>query len=240
MKPDVYVATPLHDDRVDFRYMAGMLSVVAKWGPARVAMGGRSGSFLPKLRDLLTVDFLRSGAKFMLCVDSDQGWNVNHLEALMAYDVDAISALVSRKEIHNRVMPAEWSGERGVVDGGKTLIGAHYVGAGFLLLRRNAVLNMFEHYRETLAYSADGKDIKNGMVVVLWAPMCHESGVIYLGEDFSFCKRFTDIGGKFWVDPSVQVEHVGKFVYTPDLEKCQALWAEDPILEGAPLHAEKH
>ncbi len=239
MKPDVYVATPLHDERVDFRYMVGMLSVVAKWGPARVAMGGRTGSFLPKLRDLLTVDFLRSGAKYMLCVDSDQGWNVSHLEALMSYDVEAISALVSRKEINNRVMPAEWSGERGIVEtseGKKTLIGAHYVGAGFLLLRRDAVLRMFEHYREALAYPADGKDIKNGAAVALWSPLCHQSDVDYLGEDYSFCKRFTDIGGKFWVDPSVQVEHVGKFIYTPDMEKCQALWAE----ECPPDNVEKH
>ncbi len=224
MKPDVFVATPLHDGRVDFRYMAGMLSVVAKWGPQRVMMGGRSGSFLPKLRDLLTVDFLRSGAKYMLCVDSDQGWNVAHLEALMAHDVEAVSALNTRKELHNRTMPAVWSGQRGIVNE-KTLIGAHYVGAGFLLLRRDTVLSMFDHYREALSYPADGEDMKNGAAVALWAPICHQGDVMYLGEDYSFCKRAKDIGISFWVDPTVQVEHVGSFVYKPDVEKCEAAWA---------------
>jgi hypothetical protein len=79
--------------------MVGMLSVVAKWGPQRVMIGLRPGSDLPMLRDLLTADFLRSGAKYMLCVDSDQGWNVAHLEALMAHDVEAVSALNTKKEI---------------------------------------------------------------------------------------------------------------------------------------------
>jgi hypothetical protein len=223
MKPDVFIATPLLDNRVHFRYLVGVLSVVAKWGPARVMLGCRSGSDLPMLRDLLTTDFLRSGAKYMLCVDSDQGWTVKQLESLMAHDVEAVSALNTKKDIANRIMPAIWSGEKGLVNE-KTLIGAHYVGAGFLLLRRDMVLGMFEKYRD-LAYPVDGVDIKNGAAVALWHPICHEGDVIRLSEDYSFCKRWKDMGGRFWVDPEVIVEHVGEFVYTPDVAKCEAAWA---------------
>ncbi len=205
--------------------MVGVLSVVAKWGPQRVMLGLRPGSDLPMLRDLLTHDFLRSGAKYMLAVDSDQGWSVSHLEALMSHDVEAVSALNTKKDLENQTMPAVWSGQRGTVNE-KALIGAHYVGAGFLLLRRDMVLKMFESYKESLSYPVDGSDIKNGAAVALWHPICHEGPITRLSEDYSFCKRATDLGFSFWVDPAVRVEHVGLHVFRPDLEKCAVAWAE--------------
>lgn len=35
-----------------------------------------------------------------------------------------------------------------------------------------------------------------------------------LGEDYSFCKRFANVGGKMWCDSRVKCGHVGKYVYT--------------------------
>lgn len=39
------------------------------------------------------------------------------------------------------------------------------------------------------------------------------------GEDLAFCKRFTDIGGKIYADPAVQVGHIGHIaIYPGDVE----------------------
>jgi hypothetical protein len=35
----------------------------------------------------------------------------------------------------------------------------------------------------------------------------------YLSEDFSFCRRWTDMGGEIWVDYTSRLEHVGLMVY---------------------------
>jgi len=35
----------------------------------------------------------------------------------------------------------------------------------------------------------------------------------YLSEDFSFCRRWTDMGGEIWVDYMSRLNHVGLMVY---------------------------
>jgi hypothetical protein len=35
----------------------------------------------------------------------------------------------------------------------------------------------------------------------------------YLSEDFSFCRRWTDMGGEIWVDYTSRLNHVGLMVY---------------------------
>jgi hypothetical protein len=30
-----------------------------------------------------------------------------------------------------------------------------------------------------------------------------------MGEDYAFCKRWTDMGGKVWIDPEIKMGHVG-------------------------------
>jgi hypothetical protein len=40
---------------------------------------------------------------------------------------------------------------------------------------------------------------------------------IYLSEDFTFCKRWTEIGGEIWVDLDSKLTHVGATEYKGDL-----------------------
>jgi hypothetical protein len=35
----------------------------------------------------------------------------------------------------------------------------------------------------------------------------------YLSEDFSFCRRWTDMGGEIWVDYTSRLNHIGLMVY---------------------------
>jgi hypothetical protein len=30
-----------------------------------------------------------------------------------------------------------------------------------------------------------------------------------MGEDYAFCRRWTDMGGKVWVNPEIKMGHVG-------------------------------
>ena len=39
------------------------------------------------------------------------------------------------------------------------------------------------------------------------------------GEDFAFCKRWTDIGGKVWVDPALELTHIGPHSFAGCLQE---------------------
>jgi len=39
----------------------------------------------------------------------------------------------------------------------------------------------------------------------------------YLSEDFSFCKRWTDMGGEIWADLESRLTHVGTMSFRGDI-----------------------
>ena len=109
MSLDLLITTPLYDGRMHHACVAGCMQTLAKYGAGKVSLVARQGSFLPRLRDLLTKDFLDSGAEFMLCVDSDIGWRVAHLDALwlclreLTLDREMVAGLYPKSRSATRV-----------------------------------------------------------------------------------------------------------------------------------------
>ncbi len=218
---DLFLTTPLHDGKVRYEYVAGVVQTLAMFGPQRFDMASRIGSTLPRLRDLLTTDFLVSGARYLLCVDSDVGFSGKDVQSLIASDRGLaepaiVAGAYAIKSFTYPGVAATFNNERC----GK-LRGATYVGAGFLLMRREVVERMIAHYAD-LTYPADGASSKDKTTVGLWTPFCYYKDApdknTYLFEDYSFCKRWTDTGGKIWIDPDVKLQHMGDAAYTLQAE----------------------
>jgi GT2 family glycosyltransferase len=34
------------------------------------------------------------------------------------------------------------------------------------------------------------------------------------GEDYTFCRKYRQAGGKVWIDPDIMLHHTGKMTYT--------------------------
>ena len=49
----------------------------------------------------------------------------------------------------------------------------------------------------------------------------------YLSEDYAFCRRWQKIGGEVWLDPLVELDHVGHFTFNGDIKKL-FLTTNDP------------
>ena len=47
--------------------------------------------------------------------------------------------------------------------------------------------------------------------------MIDQATGIYLSEDFSFCKRWTDLGGEIWADLTSRLDHVGPTTFHGDV-----------------------
>src|ERR1700709_176001 len=76
-----FLATPIHDSRVHYAYMTGVVQL-SMAAPGQVIMGRYTSSYMPASRDALTDRFLRSDATHMLCIDPDIGWGPGDVQKL--------------------------------------------------------------------------------------------------------------------------------------------------------------
>lgn len=91
-------------------------------------------------------------------------------------------------------------------------------GTGFMCIKREVILDIIKHY-QNIKYTSeeDGRD---------WYAVfdCVIENDRYLSEDYAFCRRWQNLGGRVWMDPDIILDHVGTHVYkgTP-----QFFWGEN-------------
>ena len=178
-------------------------------------------SLITRARQTLVTHFLdKPDATHLLFVDADIGFEPEQVFRLVNFGADVTGAVYPLKRI-------DWSLMRGAVEAGRTplesatlsyvvksdtrnglvtrdgFVKSLYVGTGFLLVRRSALIAMLEHYRE-LRYAHEHKagDTMEGSPwrCALFNCMIDEATDTYLSEDYSFCRRWTDMGGEIWVE----------------------------------------
>jgi hypothetical protein len=217
-QPTIFIATPSHDGRVCTEWVAGALCTQLAFPDATMFQVHRT-SVLPWGRDDLTQLFLESPATHMLCVDADIGWGPQHLAALLKTGKSFVSGVYAKKTA-DRLPPVTLAGH--VED---DLLLASGAPGGFLLLERSVVEAMVKEYAPTLSYTSS---VLKRPVVALWE--MHYDPVKYDAEDFSFCKRWTAMGGAIWVHPGVVLDHIGDQTYRPAVD-----WIAKrmPVVEAA-------
>lgn len=103
------------------------------------------------------------------------------------------------------------------------LIKALDASAGFMLIKRSALGKLIEAYPE-LRYDPDAKvpGTENSNHYALFdtgitgkPPLdrCNEPSGRYLSEDYFFCRLWQQIGGAVWLDPGVELSHVGTYTF---------------------------
>jgi len=95
------------------------------------------------------------------------------------------------------------------------LIKLHDAGTGFMMISREAILKMIKAYPE-LKYNNDvniaNADLKDHFYA-LFDTMIDPIDKRYLSEDYTFCRRWQEIGGDVWLDPSISLNHYGHFCF---------------------------
>jgi hypothetical protein len=87
-----------------------------------------------------------------------------------------------------------------------------FAGTGFLMIQRQAILAMIERYPELKYEREHGPNSQSGEAMwryALFNCMLDAESGFYLSEDFSFCRRWTDIGGEIWADLQSRLIHLG-------------------------------
>jgi hypothetical protein len=193
-------------------------------------------ALITRARASLVSQFLDDpDATHLLFIDADIGFEPDQVLRLIECGADMCAAAYPIKRIDwdkvkttiqaERPDPAaaalkyvfEVEDPNAVVESGG-FIRVRYAGTGFIMIRRQALLEMcarYPHLKYRRDHSIDAATASDNRFA-LFECMIAEDGT-YLSEDFAFCKRWIDIGGEIWADLRSKLAHVGPMTFNGDL-----------------------
>jgi hypothetical protein len=187
--------------------------------------------------DLVALFLDDPAATHLLFVDADIGFEPDQVMRLIACGADMAGGAYPIKRVN-------WDKARNVIDSRRPNIPAavldyvlevedperiavvdgvarvRYAGTGFLMVRRHALERMCRHYASLQfrrEHSISDPLAGSANRFALFECIIDPASGIYLSEDFSFCKRWTDMGGEIWADLTSRLDHVGPATFHGDV-----------------------
>jgi hypothetical protein len=236
------VATPCFGGQVSCLYLASMLKLqgtLKSYANVRMKLELDDGdALITRSRANLVARFLDDPEMtHLLFIDADIGFEPEQAIRLLAYGADVSAAAYPIKRIDwdkvRRTLEAQRPNPRAAslhyvleVEDRDNIVQqegfakVRYAGTGFLMIKRAVLEAMCKRYpalqfRTDHCYADPLGQSPNRFA--LFDCMIDQATGVYLSEDFSFCKRWTDMGGEIWIDLQSRLNHVGPTTYYGDL-----------------------
>lgn len=237
--PKLYVATPCYGCQMTAAYLGSLLTLQGACFQRGVEctvdfLGNES--LVERARNILVARFLKSDATHLLFIDADIAFNPDTVFRLLAADKDVCTAVYAKKSFDYEQLRRKLEAgdsepvyqmaldyninianpQEPISDGMVRVLDS---ATGFMLIKREVLERMVEHYREELHCVNDimGQPIRE--YVALFACMIDPKTRRFLSEDFSFGRRYQAIGGEVWADLASPLSHVGTHVYHGDIRE---------------------
>jgi hypothetical protein len=236
----LFVATPVHSE-VSIHYSQSLLELQKYCFKKNVQIyfNLMKSSLVTQGRNMCVSAFLQSNASHLLFVDSDIAFNYGAAERLVACDKDVISIpyplkdinwdkgmnmikegkINEAKDLRNKAFyrypfKVENNNEIKIKD---NVIEVTHSPTGFMLIKREVFTKMikaYPHLRIDQDQIINGKNEKLPHFWNFFDTQFDPEKHTYTGEDFAFCKRWKDIGGKCHAWIMDYITHVGEHQYT--------------------------
>jgi hypothetical protein len=144
----------------------------------------------------------------LIFIDSDMIWDAATLAKLIdsPFDVAVANYRKRNNEVTWLASPVMDKGQpRGTMYGGDIWLQTIAAGTGMMAIKRHMLDAMIDRY-PGLNYE------DNGEVFPCLFDFQLSAGQ-YCGEDYTFCKRVTDMGGQIFILADAYIGHVGTTVY---------------------------
>jgi len=199
-------------------------------------------SLVTRARNVLLAYFLNSDYTHLMFVDADIEFQVDDILKLWMHDREVVVGAYPKKGVNwshikesilmdpSKQHTSQQIGALGsdyainfqFIDKGRKQVGVengliklHDAGTGFMMIKREAILKLIKKYPE-IKYNNDvqmgGVDLKDNFYA-LFDTMIDPKDKRYLSEDYTFCRRWQDMGGDIWLDPSISLNHYGSFCF---------------------------
>jgi len=239
-KIKLFVATPVHSE-CSIHYTQSLLELQKECWRKKIGVRFHlmKSSLVTQGRNMCVSAFLESDSTHLLFIDSDISFNAGAAERLVACDKDIISIpyplkdmnwdkalklfsegkLKTAKDIRNKAfyrypMKVPDNNAIKIKDG---IIEVTHSPTGFMMIKREVFDKMIEKYPHLRIDQDQVINGKNERLPHMWNffdTQFDQEKHTYLGEDFAFCKRWKDIGGKCYAWIFDYITHVGEHQYT--------------------------
>lgn len=201
----VAIATPCHGNKVEINYLHSVVAMTHMMRTHNIQFSlltVPNEALVMRSRNHLVWQFMQTDCTHLFFTDSDMGWKAGTIMRLLSHGKDVVAGIGRRKQegppsyCANIVEPVQVDSETG-------LIKAIHVGGACLLISRACLTKMLAVY-DSLKYL----DVQaNRYETALFDTELRDGK--FWSEDYTFCRRWRDIGGDVWIDPEIYLEHVG-------------------------------
>lgn len=233
-RPMVFIATPCFGGLVSQHYMQSILGLLQYAGgagfDAALALLGQD-SLITRSRNTLVTQFLNTpAATHLLFIDADIAFDASQVQDMLQFDEDFVAGIYPLKVIDwsNDAMTRAANSAESFLSAPLLYVGALcagsklerrgrfataiYCGGGFMMVKRRVIERMIEAYPESRYTSAHAySNAKGEANYALFDCMIDKETNAYVSEDFAFCQKWRDIGGKIWLDTKSRLTHVGAY-----------------------------
>jgi hypothetical protein len=235
----VFLATPCFGGLVAQHYMQSVLSLVQFAAQANfditLALLGHD-SLITRSRNTLVSQFLNTpSATHLLFIDADISFEPEQVYHMLRFDREFVAGIYPLKVIYwsdpalkRAVTARETFHGAPLLYVGTLCTGAEleregrfataiYCGGGFMLLKREVIERMAAAYPESRYSSVHAySNARSDENYALFECMIDKETSAYISEDFAFCQRWRDIGGKIWLDTEGKLVHIGGYNFQGD------------------------
>lgn len=204
-------------------------------------------SLVTRARNTLVAKFMSEpDLTHLLFIDADVTWKPDAIERLLKADKDIIGGVYPKKgynwkslrsdKVLNAIQDKNMSDDDMISFVRANLMGyvvnysnnphvesgvleVSYIGTGFMMIKRHVIEKMIQRYSYTkynddigmlhgnerdYAYAFFNAEVINGR---------------YLSEDYFFCQKWIEMGGKIYADVTIQLSHTGTHTFDGNLLK---------------------
>jgi hypothetical protein len=182
--------------------------------PCPIEIKIRSGcADIGLVRDQLTSDFLESDCTHLLFIDADMVFTSDNAARLLRHNVDIVGGFYPKKRQGDIVWVLNTKADK-INPLGTGLQEVRNIGTGFLLIARRVFERIIELRGKDIAYETDSTPPKPKWAFWVCGVHQFQSGLRRrLGEDWMFCEKWIEIGGKLYADATVVVRHHGGVIF---------------------------
>jgi len=257
----LFVCTPVHSE-VCLHYMKSCLDLQKECllNHTNITFQLMKSSLVTQGRNLCVAAFLGSTAGQMVFIDADISFSVRSIYrlyecpyevALVPYPMKTVDANKFRNDDVKR--PSDHPDTKGYIfpvelpDMSKINMRGGFVEikkgpTGCMMIKRSAFDKLIKAYPDLTVKQktmVNGKMVDRPNYYNFFDTYYSKETKLYLGEDFNFCKLWTDIGGKIYALADEEIAHVGEKMYRGKLLQELTKTASENLPLGSNVDIQK-